>query len=475
MRYYKCDKFFIMRKNIILIVSLVFVLIFPSCGGTDGQRTDMNILQQGAVPDGKTDNTAVIQKTIDQSAETGKTIYFPAGTYLSGSVFLKSNTTVHLAKGAVLKGIPDPDVYPGKHFLGKGFIRIDSVSNVTIEGEGTIDGSGDQKVFQQGNNGDNRPYLVHCRKSRNVVIKDVHLENSAFWTLRLFGNDGVRIDGITIHSQSNWNNDGIDIDSRNVIISNCRIDCDDDAICFKSDSPDLCENVVVTNCNLASNCNLIKFGTSSVGGFKNITVSNCVIHAASESRFRKWNELIPGVTDSITGISGIALEVVDGGMMDQINISNIVMEGIQTPVFIRLGNRKNTTGSLKNVMISHVLATARSRIACCISGVPGFNVENVVIRDLMVNCLGGGTREEAKAEVPENEKGYPENRMFGNILPAYGMYIRHASRILLEDVRFNLMQPDARPAIMLSDTREVEIRGLQATQPEKGQQLIVKK
>ena len=436
----------------------------------------VTITDFGAKGDGKSDNTTSIQKAIDHcEANGGGTIYFPVGIYLSGSIFLKSNTTVNLAKGAVLKGIPDLDVYPGKHFLKKGFIRIDSVFNVTIDGEGTIDGSGDQEVFQQGNNGNNRPYLVHCRKSKNVVIKNIHLVNSAFWTLRLFENDGVRVDGITIACQNNWNNDGIDIDSKNVIISNCRIDCDDDAICFKSDSKTLCENVVVTNCNLASNCNLIKFGTSSYGGFKNITVTNCVLHAASESKFRKWNELIPGVKDSITGISGIALEVVDGGMMDQINISNISMEGIQTPVFMRLGNRKNATGSLKNVLISNILATASSPIASCISGVPGFYIENIIIRDMIVNCKGGGITEDISRSVPENEKGYPENRMFGNMLPAYGMYVRHVKNVSLDNIRFNLMQPDERPAILFEDAKGITLRAFQATQSEKGQQLIIKK
>lgn len=456
-------------KKIILQVILAFSTFNLSA-------KDINILEFGAKGNGTFDNTSAIQKAIDSCAEDGGgTVTITEGTFLSGSIFLKSNITLNLHKLAILKGIADLNVYPGKHFVEKGFIRIDGVQNVTITGEGVIDGSGEHKVFQQGEGGNNRPYLVHVRRSKHVVIKDVNLKSSAFWTLRLFENDGVRIDGINIYSHSNWNNDGIDIDSKNVIISNCRIDSDDDGICFKSDGNQLCENVTVTNCIVGSDCNPIKFGTASRSGFKNISISNCVIQRASESNHWSWNKTIEGITDSITGISGIALEVVDGGIIDQITITNISMVGIQTPVFIRLGSRKTPTGTLKNVLISNVTASARSLIPSIISAVPGFYIENVVIRDMIVNCIGGGTKEHATRLVPENEKGYPENRMFGNTLPAYGLYIRHAKNISLNNIQFFLEQPDHRPAILLDDAHAITIRGLNAPEPDGGQELIIQK
>jgi polygalacturonase len=450
---------------------ILFCLIAMFSNGKDADITTF-----GAVGDGKTDNTLTIQKTIDLCAKAGGgTVLISEGTFLSGTIFLKDNITLQINRLAVLKGIPKLDSYPGEHFREKGFVRIDGVHNVTIEGEGIIDGSGEHDVFQQGEGGNNRPYLIYVRRSKHVVIKDVTLKSPAFWTLRLFENDGVRIDGISIYSHSNWNNDGIDIDSKNVIISNCRIDSDDDGICFKSDGTQLCENITITNCIVGSDCNPIKFGTASHAGFKNIAISNCAIQRASESTHWHWNRTIEGITDSITGISGIALEVVNGGIMDQITISNISMVGIQTPIFIRLGSRNNPTGSLKNVLISNITASARSLIPSIISAVPGYYVENVVIRDMIVNCMGGGTVEQANRFVPENEKGYPENRMFGNTLPAYGIYIRHAKNISLNNIQFFLEKPDYRPAIILDDAHAIKIRDLNAPDPLHFKKLIVTK
>ncbi|MET4082756.1 polygalacturonase [Pedobacter sp. UYP30] len=452
---------------------IILVLLFSSFNVSS---KDIDVTKLGAVGDGKTDNTLTIQKAIDECAASGGgTVIIPTGVFVSGTIFLKSNVSLHVNRSAVLKGITKLDSYPGAHFLEKGFIRVDRVENVTIEGDGIIDGSGDQQIFQQGEGGNNRPYLVHVRKSKHVVIKDINLRNGAFWTLRLFENDDVRIDGINIYSHGNWNNDGIDIDSKNVIISNSRIDADDDGICFKSDGKQLCENITVTNCIIGSNCNPIKFGTASHAGFKNITVSNCVVQRASESRNWKWFKEIEGVTDSITGISGIAMEVVNGGIMDQITISNISMVGIQTPIFLRLGSRNNPTGSLKNVLISNVVANSRSLIPSIISAVPGFYIENVIIRDVIVNGIGGGTVAQANKKVPENEKGYPENRMFGNTLPAYGFYIRHAKNISLDNIQFFLKKPDFRPAIVLDDAHKIILRGINAPNPGGNQNLVENK
>jgi hypothetical protein len=198
-------------------------------------------------------------------------------------------------------------------------------------------------------------------------------------------------------------------------------------------------------------------GTGSFSGFKNISITNCVLKAAAETPFWKWHTIVKGVEDTISGIAGIALEVVDGGIMDQVMISNITMTGVQTPIFMRLGKRKKPVGSMKNVLISNITATANSLIPSIIAAVPGFQIENVTFRDMILRHKGGGTEEDANRVVPEQEAKYPENRMFGHSLPAYGLYIRHAKNITLDNIQFFLASTDVRPAIWLEDVNGVLI------------------
>jgi hypothetical protein len=213
-------------------------------------------------------------------------------------------------------------------------------------------------------------------------------------------------------------------------------------------------------------------GTASVGGFKNSTVSNCVLRAASEDHRRQWKKKLEGIALDTTGISGIALEIVDGGVMDQVCLTNLAMTGIQTPIFIRLGGRRHAPGTLRNVVISNITATTESLLSSSITGIPGYRVEGVILRDIQVNVLGRGTEKHATRAVPEKEKSYPENRMFGDSLPAYGLYVRHVSGLTLDNVRFTLRHPDARPAIIFEDAVAVDVRHLRADPPTPAAPLI---
>ena len=173
------------------------------------------------------------------------------------------------------------------------------------------------------------------------------------WMQHYLACENLRVTGIRVYNHANQNNDMIDIDGcRNVIVSDCYGDTDDDALTFKSTSEHACENITVTNCILSSHCNAIKCGTESTGGFKNFTISNCIIRPSDDK------EPIFGKPE---GISGISLEIVDGGVMEGITISNISMDGPEVPIFIRLGNRarKHMTeaetppvGQLSDVIIS---------------------------------------------------------------------------------------------------------------------------
>lgn len=431
--------------------------------------TTINIATSGAKGDGRTDNTLILQKAIDQCAAMKGTLVVPPGEYLTGPLFMKSNVNIVLQRGATLLGSTDLGVYHAIFAKTKGekppaLIYGENVENVSIGGDGTIDGQGAHANFQLGDDSESgviRPVIIYFKNATNIRVTDISLRNSAYWVQKYEACDEVTIRGLRVYSHSNFNNDGLDINgSKNVIISDCFIDTDDDALCFKSEveTYSVCENIVVTNCILRSNCNGIKFGTGSMSGFRDVAISNCVVYKASEDNRRHWKRAFPwmGITSDKTVIAGIALECVDGGEMNRISISNIVMRDVQTPIFIRLGDRKRVfsdqISTLKNISISHVIATAESWLSSSITGVPGSCVENVFISDVQITAPGGVSQYDPEKKVPENINGYPENRMFGCILPASGFYVRHVKGITFSHIRVNTLQPDIRPVFYMEHT-----------------------
>jgi len=440
-------------KKTVLIILLSFL-----CIGMYAE--DKSIVDYGATQK-SVNNAVAIQKAIDAVALSGGgTVHIPSGIYLTSTVFLKDNVHLNIHAGAILRGVTDLNAYEGS-----AIVVGQSVKNVSIQGLGKIDGQGDHANFQFGDGKGKRPHVVLLEECSDVKIKDIFLYNSASWTLKLARSNGVQIDNIRIYSHGNHNCDGIDINSKNVTISNCIIDCDDDGICFKTVTPGFdVEHVTVTNCVIRSNCNGIKFGTESFEAFRNITISNCVIHKASESNVRNWKKMLRGITEDITVISGIALEVVDGGTMDQVTITNISMQDIQTPLFIRLGNRRGA-GTLKNVTISNIIANNESLITSSITGIPGHYVENVNIRDILFNYTGGAQKEDANIVVPEKINEYPENRMFGPVLPAYGFYVRHVKNLTMENIQCRVRNADPRPAFIFDDVHNAWLNNFQASVP----------
>lgn len=435
-----------------------FCLLLASCSSKEQNTSGVDIDKYAIHTDGKTLTTAGLQKAIDDCAnEGGGVVSLPAGRYLTGTLVLKENVTLNLQKGATLLGSKDIADYPDKG-RRKALVFAEKVDNISITGEGEIDGNG--AAFNKGNDAPNRPTLVLLLDCNKVNVNGVKLSNAGFWTFRFVRCDGVDISKVYVEGHANWNNDGFDIESRNVTITDCVLDTDDDAICFKSEDPNyVVENIVVKNCDLSSNCNYIKFGTASAGGFRNIRVSDCVLHKCSKSLLRFWEKRVPGVTDPITGIAGMALEVVDGGFMEDVIISDLTMEDVQTPVFIRLGRRKTTENSyLKDVLIKNITASSVSYVASSITGVPGLRVENVEIRDVDFKLKGGGKVADTKVEVPEVEDAYPENRMFGIMLPAYGFYVRHADNIRFVNMKLSTVgDKEERHAVVADDVNGLEI------------------
>lgn len=431
---------------IFCIIFLFHTLIFA------GTVKNYNILDFGALGDGIRLNTAAIQKTIDACAEAGGgTVYFPPGRFLSGTIYLKNNVTLFLDAGAVLLGSKDLGDYPvtiqkfrsyTDNYTDKSLIYAEQVQNIALIGRGVIDGqgaafSGPYKV---------RPYMLRIIECKNVTVRDVTIMDSPMWVQHYLACENVNIDGITIHSLVNKNNDGIDIDCcQKVRISNCEINSGDDAIVLKSTADMLCRDVVVTNCVLRSWCNALKMGTESNGGFQNISISNCAIYN--------------------TRLSGIALETVDGGTSERLNISNITMENVGSGIFIRLGNRarpfkkgmeKPSMGSLKDIVISNVQAIEVDNIGCSITGLPNYPVENVTLENIRINFQGGGTAKHALREIEEFPEKYPEYKMFG-VLPAYGFYCRHVNNLKFHHIELGFEKPDHRPALICEDVQDLEL------------------
>lgn len=437
-----------MKINILfrLIVFTLFAhFTFISCSGNNGsgdeednnQPGNQSLLEKYNIKnDGKTLTTSGIQEAINDCAKNGGGIVsLPAGEYLTGTIKLRSKVTLNLEKGAIIYGSRNISDYleTGRRIA---LIFAENLSDIGITGEGEIHGNGD--AYNWGNGTEGRPTLVLLFDCKKVNVNGVKLSDSGFWTFRFVRCDVVDIRNVSVDGHATWNNDGFDIESKNVTISDCVIDADDDALCFKNeDTGFTVENVSVTNCKLASNCNFIKFGTASAGGFKNISVSNCQLSKCSKSLLRFWeNQSIPGVTNPITGLAGIALEIVDGGFMENITISDITMEDVQTPIFIRLGKRKISSNSyLKDIHIKDITAKSESYVASSITGVPGLRIQNIEISNVNLNLKGGGRISDSSVFVPEKEDQYPENRMFDKLmLPGFGFYIRHADGIKLDNV-----------------------------------------
>jgi polygalacturonase len=418
-----------------------------------------NVRDFKAVGDGKTKDSPAIQAAINAaSAAGGGTVLVPNGVYLCGTILLRDNVTLHLAEGATLLGSTNPADYTDISVSGLqkapiALVLAHKVRNIAITGRGKINGQGGS--FPQKDNAPGRPFGIKLVECQDVLIADVRVEDSAAWVIHLLACERAVVRGVRVWSHANYNNDGLDIDScSDVAVSQCHFDCQDDAICLKSTPDRICENIVISDCIASSHCNLIKMGTASVGGFRSITITNCVLLAP------RYSKKLNGAD---RGIGGINLELVDGGMMDRIAISNITMDGITLPLFIRFGSRKRTegkpAGTLRNVIISNIVANNLGPIGSSITGLPGQMVENVTLSNLQFTYEGGGTAADAQHGVPERDKAYPEGWMFGT-LPAWGLYCRHVRGLRLNNVKLLTTAPDARHALVFDDVEALDLDGL---------------
>ncbi len=438
----------------------LFILwVVSACGASavSGAQVLYDVRDFGAKADGQTLCTKAIQAAIDKcSAAGGGTVYLPPGSFLSGTIYLKTGVTLHLDTGCTLLGSTNLQDYPPTvpafrsytdNYTDKSLIYGEKLERIAITGRGVLDGQGaafkgPYKV---------RPYMIRFIECRDVAVEGVTIRNSPMWVQHYLACDDVRISGITVKSHVNANNDGIDIDScRRVTITGCNVDSGDDAIVLKSCSARPCQDVVVSGCVLRSTCNALKMGTESNGGFRNIVLTGCAIYD--------------------TRLAGVALEIVDGGAMDRIVVSDLTMTGVGAPIFLRLGHRARPfqegmatpgLGSMKNITISNIEATGANATGCAIAGLPEARIENVTLSNIRLSFAGGGTAEQASRAIPEEAQKYPEYGMFGR-LPAYGFYGRHVDGLKLTNIQLQLAGADKRHAVVFDDVRNAAFDGLDA-------------
>ena len=326
-----------------------------------------------------------------------------------------------------------------------------------------------------------RPHLLRFVQSRNITIKDITLKNSGCWMQHYLACDRLRISGIKVTNRNNYNNDALDLDGcHDVVVSDMIADSDDDGITLKSTSPRLCEDITIQNCIVSSHCNAVKLGTETNGGFRNITIRGIVVKPSADQKekfFGQWK-----------GSSALTLEIVDGGVMENVSVSDMTVTGTESPIFVRLGHRGRgytfnrsganafvsqhmsggneggtaatkpdsieTVGRMRGIYINNVRVREAGRYGCSITGLPGHPVEDVHVSNVTIHHQGGIQAKDLPAihQALEDEKAaeYPEATMWGP-LPAKGFYVRHARRVCFDSVETHTEKPDARPELVRED------------------------
>ncbi len=428
-----------------------------------------NVRDHGAIGDGATLDTAALQETIDAcSAAGGGEVLFPEGTYLTGSLELKSGAHLVLAPKAVLLGSRDLKDYPSRKL-----IYASDATDISITGGGTIDGQGDafwekkDEPYRGSSYGGtaasnyralSRPSFLYFRRCRDVTIENVTLKNSPSWTVHLLRCQNARVENVTIRNPLHGpNTDGIDINSSvDVVVRGCDIITGDDGVVLKSTEPGHdhpSRNITVEDCRIWSACNCLKLGTETHDRFDNIVFRNCHLYSDSDNHLER-------------PLAGVAIESVDGAHVSGITVSDITMSNVRAPIFVRLGHRGGNSertqqveprvpGRIDNVVFRNV-AAERSMFESSITGIPGHCVSDITLDNIRLEYEGGGNEDWVLGEVPDEQviKRYPEAQMFGR-LPAYGLYCRHVKGIRLNKVAIRCLTPDPRPMLVCDDVAEL--------------------
>jgi polygalacturonase len=464
--------------------------LFASPPATPGADLVYKVMAFGARGDGKAIDSAAIDQAIAAAAAAGGgTVWFSAGTYRCYSVHLRSNVALYLSPGAVLLASDSPENggtggydlpesnAPWENYQDFGhnhwhnsLLWGENLTGVSISGPGLIWGKGLSRGWGAGPRAEEPGVgnkAIALKNCRNVLLRDFSILHGGHFGILATGVDNLTIDNLIIDT----NRDGMDIDCcRNVRVSNCSVNSPwDDGICLKSSFAlgyaRATERVTISDCLvtggyqegtlLDATCKAfpaedkvgrtgrIKFGTESNGGFKNITISNCVFE----------------------GCHGLAIESVDGAVIEDVSITNITMRNVlAAPIFVRLGSRMRgpagvPVGVIRRLLVSNLtcLNSTAERICSILSGLPGHPIEDVKLSDITIVHPGGGTAAEAALQLAEKEKDYPEPTMFGST-PSQGFFLRHVKGIEMSGIKIESAAADARPTFALHDVSDASFR-----------------
>lgn len=466
-------------------VQIAFLLLLISCHCGWAQQKTYNIKDYGAIGDGLAMNTVSIQKAIDEAAKNGGgNVLFPPGRFLTGVIELKSGVTIHLAEGAALLATARRIDYGAED--ASALIVATNQHNIGITGKGTIDGQANEllkDIYVMLNAGTlkdsewktenpwhqvrpeerNRPKIIEFKNCDSIAIRGVFIKDGLCWVQNYQNCSNLVVDSIHVESNTFWNNDGIDlVDCKNVRLTHSFFNADDDGICLKSEDRDRrCENIYIADCRIRSSASGLKFGTASRGGFKNIRVRN--------------------ITVFDTYRSAIALEAVDGGVLEDVDIRNVVATNTGNALFIRLGhrNKDSVISKVRRIHISNVKAAIPSGkpdkgysmegpllryphnvFPSSIAGLAANPVEEVVLDSIEIVYEGGASKDSAFVSVdslhtiPENPTAYPEFSMFGE-LPAWGFYCRHVNGLTMKNIAIKYQKEDFRSAMVFDDVHRI--------------------
>jgi hypothetical protein len=473
------------RFSCVAFLALLLMLGEATClpAGAAASPSTWDVHDSGAKGDGKTFDTVPIQKAIDDcSAKGGGMVVFPAGNYLIGTIYLKSNVTLNVQANAEIIGTTHLDQYGSDtgispyypEDLDKCLIYAKDATNITLTGAGAINGGfpGNEKpVPAPGATGREitaHPMLIRFDGCQNIKMDSLKLYGSSSWCMHFARSKNITLTNLDV---PNKHQDGVDFEScENAQVTGCHFVTGDDSIAILASHNQICRDITITNCTMESRCAAIRLGPLSYGDIQNVTASHC--------QFTQCR------------LGGVKIGMYEGGTISNCLFTDLQMDQVTCPILIFLGtfyevgavtNRRPEmpVGHIHDLTFSNITATTFIRSAgnpdgnsvMFFQGYPGTDIENVTLNHVQITFPGGGTEKlAARRNLVDMDKidpykdGYwTDHKTTFGIAPASALYARHVHHLQLNDVEFKILAPDARAAVFLNQASDVILDGLKVS------------